>query len=317
MQIEELKSALADRIEPLALELMQAAPTMRARDEIRFGTKGALAVRVAGPKRGTFCDYSGSAKGDALSLIQYARQCEPREAFRWARAWLGAAPSGFLPSQNPLPRRPRPPKPPASPPESPTANLAQRLWAEALPARGTLAEKYLAARGLALEAAAPLRFHPRCWRNKDYGPPGPAMVALMTCAETGEPVGLHVTYLRPDGSAKAEGERVKVMLGRSGVIRLAPLEGPALGISEGIETALAVMQRAGWRPVWAATCAGAVGRFPIVPGAASLAIFADADPPGMAAAREAAQRWRNAGKAARIIAPPAGDWDDALKGGRQ
>jgi hypothetical protein len=100
MQIEELKSALADRIEPLALELMQAAPTMRARDEIRFGTKGALAVRVAGPKRGTFCDYSGSAKGDALSLIQYARQCEPREAFRWARAWLGAAPAAVGPSSS-------------------------------------------------------------------------------------------------------------------------------------------------------------------------------------------------------------------------
>ena len=267
-------------------------------------------MRVAGPKRGTFCDYSGSAKGDALSLIQYARQCEPREAFRWARAWLGAAPGSHAP---PLP--PKPPTPTASPPESGTADLARRLWAEAMPARGTLAEKYLASRGLTLEDAAPLRFHPRAWRNKDCGPPGPAMLALMTCAETGEPVGLHVTYLAPDGSAKAEGERVKVMLGRSGVIRLSPLEGPALGIAEGIETALAVMQKAGWRPVWAATCAGAVGRFPIIPGAESLAIFADADPPGMAAAREAAQRWRNAGKAARIIAPPAGDWDDALKGG--
>lgn len=310
MKIEELKSALADRIEPLALELLQTAPTMRARDEIRFGRKGALAVRVAGPKRGTFCDYSGSAKGDALSLIQYARQCEPREAFRWARAWLGAAPGSLAP---PLP--PKPPTPTANPPESATIDLARRLWGEAMPARGALAEKYLAARGLALEDAAPIRFHPRAWRNKDCGPPGPAMLALMTCAETGEPVGLHVTYLRPDGSAKAEGERVKVMLGRSGVIRLAPLEGPALGIAEGIETALAVMQRAGWRPVWAATCAGAVGRFPIVPGAASLAIFADADPPGMAAARQAAQGWRNAGKAARIIAPPSGDWDDALKGG--
>jgi hypothetical protein len=310
MEIETFKAALALRIEALAVELIGAAPTMRARDEIRFGRKGALAVRVAGPKRGTFCDYSGSAKGDALSLIQYARQCEPREAFRWARAWLGAAPGSFAP---PLP--PKPPKPTANPAESPTADLARRLWAEALPARGTLAEKYLAARGLALEDGAPLRFHARCWRNKDYGPPGPAMLALMTCAETGEPVGLHATYLRPDGSAKAVGERVKVMLGRSGVIRLAPLEGPALGIAEGIETALAVMHRAGWRPVWAATCAGAVGRFPIVPGAASLAIFADADPPGMAAARQAAQRWRNTGKAARIISPPSGDWDDALKGG--
>ena len=310
MTLDELKSALADRIEPLALELLQAAPTMRARDEIRFGKKGALAVRVAGPKRGTFCDYSGSAKGDALALICHARRCEPREAFRWARAWLGAAPGSHAP---PLP--PKPPTPTASPPESGTADLARRLWGEALPARGTLAERYLASRGLALEDAAPLRFHPRCWRNKNYGAPGPAMLALMTCAETGEPVGTHCSYLAPDGSAKAEGERVKVMLGRSGVIRLAPLEGPALGIAEGIETALAVMQRAGWRPVWAGTCAGAVGRFPIIPGAASLALFADADPPGMAAARQAAQRWRNAGKAARIIAPPSGDWDDALKGG--
>jgi putative DNA primase/helicase len=310
MTLDELKSALADRIEPLALELIGAAPTMRARDEIRFGRKGALAVRVAGAKRGTFCDYSGSAKGDALSLIQYARQCEPREAFQWARAWLGAAPGSYAP-----PLSTKPPTATASPPASATLDLARRLWGEALPARGTLAEKYLAARGLALEDGAPLRFHPRAWRNKDCGPPGPAMLALMTCAQTAEPVGTHCTYLAPDGSAKAEGERVKVMLGRSGVIRLAPLEGPALGIAEGIETALAVMQRAGWRPVWAATCAGAVGRFPIVPGAASLAIFADADPPGMAAAREAAQAWRNAGKAARIIAPPAGDWDDALKGG--
>jgi len=311
MTIDELKSALADRIEPLALELLQTAPTMRARDEIRFGRKGALAVRVAGPKRGTFADYSGTAKGDALALICHARRCDTRAAFRWARAWLGAAPGSLAPAL-----QPKPPTPTASP-ESGTADLARRLWCEALPARGTLAEKYLTSRGLALEDAAPLRFHPRAWRNKTYGAPGPAMLALMTCAKTAEPVGTHCTYLAPDGSAKAEGERAKVMLGRSGVIRLSPLEGLALGIAEGIETALAVMQRAGWRPVWAATCAGAVGRFPIMPGAASLAIFADADPPGMAAAREAAQRWRNAGKAARIIAPPAGDWDDALKGGRQ
>ena len=234
MTLDELKSALADRIEPLALELLQAAPTTRARDEIRFGRKGALAVRVAGPKRGTFCDYSGSAKGDALSLIQYARQCEPREAFRWARAWLGAAPGSHAP---PLP--PKPPTPTASPPESGTADLARRLWGEALPARGTLAERYLASRGLALEDAAPIRFHPRAWRNRSYGAPGPSMVALMTCAETGEPVGLHVTYLRPDGSAKAEGERVKVMLGKAGVIRLAPIEGPALGIAEGMRARIA------------------------------------------------------------------------------
>ena len=99
MTLDELKSALADRIEPLALELLQAAPTTRARDEIRFGRKGALAVRVAGPKRGTFCDYSGSAKGDALALrlvvtphrFHQSRLRPPQARLRVARLiWPGA-----------------------------------------------------------------------------------------------------------------------------------------------------------------------------------------------------------------------------------
>jgi hypothetical protein len=310
MMIHELKARLAERMEPLALALMATPPTTRTREELRFGRKGAMAVRIAGRKRGTWQDFSGSAGGDAIDLIRHARRCDAREAFAWARAWLGEPPAKAM----------HPPPPPIAPPPSDarpagTGSLetARRLWREALPARGTLAETYLAARGLALPDDGPLRFHPRAWRNKDCGAPGPAMLALMTAPETGAAVGVHCTYIAPGGAGKAPGDRPKVMFGRAGVIKLAQIEGAALGVGEGIETCLAVAQRAGWAPIWAATSAGGIARFPILAGVEALTIFADADAPGMTAAQHAAQRWREAGRVARICAPPAGDWHDALR----
>jgi hypothetical protein len=310
MTIHELKARLAERMEPLALALMATPPTMRAREELRFGRKGALAVRISGPKRGTWQDYSGNAGGDALDLIRHARCCDAREAFQWARQWLGEPGGAIHP-----PYAPNPPRPAASPAAGEwSLATARSLWREALPARGTLAERYLAARGLALPDDAPLRFHPRAWRNKDCGPPGPAMLALMTAPETGAAVGVHCTYIAPGGAGKAPGDRPKVMLGKAGVIKLAPIEGAALGVGEGIETCLAVAQRAGWVPIWAATSAGGIARFPVIAGVEALTIFADADPPGMTAAKHAAQRWGEAGRKARICAPPAGDWHDALRG---
>jgi hypothetical protein len=179
---------------------------------------------------------------------------------------------------------------------------------------GTLVQHYLASRGLMLPDDAPLRFHPRAWRNSAYGPPGPAMLAPMTTPDTAEVVGVHVTYLRPDGRGKAEGERPKIMLGNVGVIRLVPDADVTLtlGLAEGIETALSVMQRFGWRPVWAATSAGAIARFPVLAGIEAMTVFADADAAGMNAARTCCTRWAEAGREAAILAPPAGDFADAM-----
>jgi hypothetical protein len=84
-----------------------------------------------------------------------------------------------------------------------TLGLARRLWREAVPAAGTLVERYLRSRGLALPGDAPIRFHPRAWRNPICGSDAPAMLTLMNDAAAGEPVGTHVTYLRPDGGGKA------------------------------------------------------------------------------------------------------------------
>jgi hypothetical protein len=190
-------------------------------------------------------------------------------------------------------------------------NAARRIWLEAIDPHGTLVERYLQHRGVSLPDAAVIRFHPSCPRT---GGTLPAMVALMTDAETGEPVGVHRTFLRPDGSGKADVDRPKMMLGGSGIIQLADLHeiGAGLGLAEGIETALSVMQVIGWGPTWAAGSARNIQSFSFLR-ATTLNIFADADTNGvgMKAARDCRDRWGEAGGEVFIHEPPDGkDWND-------
>ncbi len=185
-----------------------------------------------------------------------------------------------------------------------------------MPASGTLVECYLHSRGLLLPPGAPLRFHPQCPRGRTERLP--AALALMTDPGTARPVGIHRTYLRADGRGKAEGD-ARRMLGNAGVVRLVPDDTVTLGLglAEGIETALAVMQRFGWRPVWAAACAGGIEKFPVLAGIEAISIFADADDKGagIRSARACAERWREAGREATIFIPPSGtDWNDVGHG---
>lgn len=304
--IADINADLAPRMVSLALALL-GEPTERAGCTWRWGRKGSLAVVVDGAKRGAWHDHEAGVGGDPLGLIAHALRMPMRDALGWAQGWLGD-PAGD--------QAPRAPKPPQRPPEprresSGTMDLARTIWREAVPPAGTIVEAYLASRGLELPADAPLRFHPACPRGAERVP---AMIALMTRPETAEPCGVHRTYLRPDGSGKAEGQ-AKMMAGHAGVIRLVPDEDviEGLGIAEGIETALAVMQGFAWSPVWAATSAGAIASFPVLPSIGDLTIFADADAAGTTAADACAARWRDAGRHAAVLRPPAGDFNDLLR----
>ena len=77
-----------------------------------------------------------------------------------------------------------------------------------------------------------------------------------------------------------------------------------LGITEGIENGLGVLLM-GWAPVWSATCAGGIDRFPVLSGieCLSLTIFSDDDEIGIKAAKTCAERWCSAGREARITLP--------------
>lgn len=311
----ELAALLASRAGEVARTLTGTDPTSRTGQEWRFRTHGSLSVMVAGPKAGRFYDHEAGKGGGVLSLVQHLRGGTIMEACTWATAWM---------SLDGRARRPRPSvvRVPAQALARPSAvvgtvraasstlPLARRLWAEAGPARGTPAERYLNRRGLDLPADLPARFHDSCPRKDERLP---ALLWLLTDPLTGEPVGVQRVFLTDQGE-KAPGV-ARMIAGNAGVIRLVPDEvvGTGLGIAEGAETALSVMQRFGWRPVWAAVSAGGIAAFPVLPGVEALTIWADADEPGREAATACAARWLDAGREAFARVPPAGDFNDMLR----
>ena len=205
---------------------------------------------------------------------------------------------------------------------------ALTLWEEGIRPTGTLVERYLQHRRLSLPKdvlkADALRFHPACpFRLEDDTTARlPAMLALMRDIWTNEPKAVHRTALKDDGTGKSELPglgNAKKLLGpaKNAVMKLTSdddvIEG--LGIAEGIETALTLMC-AQWHPVWACGAAGAIERFPVLPGIECLTVFADADRAGMAAAEKCQEQWNAAGLECRILAAPdaGSDWNDMVRG---
>jgi hypothetical protein len=311
MTAPETAAELALRMEVLAAALIGNKPSSRTRTQLRFGAKGSLAIEIAGTKRGAWFDHEAGAGGDALDLVRHLRGGELSDALRWASVWLG----------NPSPPESAPHRAPtvhvhdAVDDDSRKREMARCIWIESVPARGSIVEKYLASRGLLLPRSDALRFHPQCPCGKDRLP---AMVAQMTNPVTGEPSGgVHRTFLAQDGGGKAPIDRAKAMLGPAGVIRLSTDEDVTygLGLAEGIETALSVMQTAGWSPVWAAGSAGAIAKFPVLNGIEALTIFADTGTAGIKAAEDCGERWTGQGREVRIIYPRFGsDWNDVSRG---
>ncbi len=288
--------------------------------ELRFGNRGSLSVKVAGRKAGLWHDHETGTGGGVLDLVAtYSGARSRPEQIDWLRqhGFMSAA-GRTRPPHAPPPSKRETPRP--EPQESPTLDLARRIWRESTPARGTLAETYLASRGLALsKRSSALRFHPTCPRGTERLP---AMLAMMTTPETNQPCGVHRTFLRPDGARKAEAGNPKMMAGTAGIIRLSPDDEVTLGlgICEGIETGLALLTIAGWSPVWPCASAAGIAKFPVLRGVECLTIFADLDDrgAGLHAARECAGRWRDAGREATIELPPRGqDWLSALVPGER
>ena len=210
------------------------------------------------------------------------------------------------------------------------APFGQRLWASCRPIEpGSVAASYLERRGCALPAfpdESHLRWHPDV-RNRKEDHTGPALVALVTDVDTGEPISLHRTWIAPDGSAKAKLDRPRLLLARhrsDGVVRLWPDDEITLGLvlGEGIETCLAGAQ-AGLTPVWATLSAGNLAAFPVLPGIEGLTVLVDHDRPnpttgrrpGISAALALVRRYTEAGfdpdRDIKVILPPAEGQDAA------
>jgi hypothetical protein len=194
------------------------------------------------------------------------------------------------------------------------SDFARSIWASARPIAGSVVETYLASRGLRLPEGTALRFQPRL--SHPSGGTWPTMVALVARGTDRVPLGIHRTFLRPDGSGKAPVVSQKMMLGpcRGGAVRLGTsTEGLLVG--EGIETCLAAMQAIG-RPAWAALSTSGLRSLDLPDDIRDVTILADGDPPGEMAAQHAARRWLREGRRVRIARAPVGmDFNDVLLAG--
>jgi putative DNA primase/helicase len=192
---------------------------------------------------------------------------------------------------------------------------AMKLWEQSKSPKNTLVETYLHNRRCKLSLSVGtdiIRFHPTC----PFGSfQVPAMLGLITDALTGDPIGVHRTAIKDDGSGKrvlGEGISSKMVLGRArgGVIRLRAFA-EHLGIAEGIETALSASQVFG-TAVWASLSKVGVAKFPVLKGVKRLTVFADHDAPGVQAAEQCCRRYQSAGINAELRHPgkPGSDWND-------
>lgn len=203
--------------------------------------------------------------------------------------------------------------PAAAPDDDATKRIeaAIRIWDASHDPRGTPVATYLNSRGLDLPTAGRLRFHTSL--KHTAGTTWPSMVALVTNVAD-EPVGIHRTFIAPDGSGKAPVSPARMSLGpiRGGAVRLGPAA-KKIVIGEGIETVLSVMQATGL-PGWAALSTSGLRTLILPMVVEEVVILADADEPGEQAAQNAACRWVQGGRHVRIARPKGGakDFNDSL-----
>ena len=177
---------------------------------------------------------------------------------------------------------------------------------------------YLRSRSISITSPV-LRVLPRDWHRHRTGIPFPAMAAPIVNI-AGEITGIHLSFLKPDGSGlayakpttKGERDRRRQCHGvvRGGAIRLAPHNpDQELIIAEGVENTLSGME---WLnlPGWSAISAGGLKTVELPPEVRRILIVVDHDKNGCGPrnAVEGAQRWQAEGRATRLWMPDtAGD----------
>jgi hypothetical protein len=183
-------------------------------------------------------------------------------------------------------------------------------------APGTAAETYLRLRHITVAVPPVLRFGSCPHR---LGVTYPAMAAPVVDVD-GDQIGVHMTYLRTDGSGKAFGQsdlsRECRGVVRGGTIRLSSHDPEReLVLAEGLESTLAAMEVLDL-PGWSAVSAGGLKTLDLPPAVRRICIAADNDTSGAGQnnAVTAARRWKAEGRSVRIVVPEVAgtDFNDLL-----
>ena len=275
-------------------------------------------------RRPRVTDFAGGFSGDDLALFARAIGAgdDMAKAYQEALVYLGITPGSPTP--------PRPVRQPVEPDRRAAQPAAWRLWHSARPIEpGTIAASYLERRGCVVPSRdTSLRWHPDVPHSGEPGAyRGPALVALVTDPETGEPVTVHLTWILGDGSKPAAlGKKARKFwygLPSFGVCRLFGDDEVTLGLAlaEGLESGLAAAAAFG-PATWATLSACNMAAIPALAGIETVTVITDHDRPdsrgrraGEAAATTLGRRWRDAGREVRIwVSPIEGkDFADVAK----
>ncbi|MER9363650.1 toprim domain-containing protein [Mesorhizobium sp. M0500] len=270
---------------------------------------------VGGKAAGKWVDESSGEHGDLLDVIeQSCGLVDFREVADEARRFLSMP----LPPPQPLGSH----RQPAATRGSPDA--ARRLFAMSHPIAGTLAERYLAGRGILLSThERALRFHPGCYyRDLVTGERRtlPALIAAVTSLD-GRITGLQRTYLSsgldPSGKVgKAPVADPRRSLGHllgNGIWLGQQSDAPLMAAGEGFETMASLRTVMPALPLAGATSANHLAGLIFPPGCRRLYIAADADAAGRHGIERLSQRAGEAGILALVLRPQLGDFNDDLR----
>jgi len=353
-RIRQAKAALLDRLDEIVRELVpggkRTGSTYAARNPARADRNaGSFVVWMRGIAAGGWKDYATGEQGDIIDLVCLAKATNRAGALAWAEDRLGlkAMPEADRRAMEAKAIRDR--RAASERDESALARKIDRqrkIFAGAQDLKGSLAETYLAGRGIELGAVKFLedrfRFLPSAewWRGAEVdetgrriaGPRFPAMISEMVDG-AGVPKAMHYTFLAPDGRGKAPVEKPKLMYPetRGLVIRVArgrgnrnPETAAGLGkaapvfVCEGIEDAMSVALACPELRCWAA---GSLANLLSVPdhGCADSWILAQDNDWGkdqaLALFERAVRHFETTGKPVSVVASSSGkDFNDLLRG---
>ena len=218
----------------------------------------------------------------------------------------------------------RPVLPPESSPMKDRSRLLDRIWHEShvLQSDGVVA-RYMAGRGMLLTSWPPdLREHPFLQVFENRKPTGQAFISLVALIRNpeGRPSGLHITFLKSDGSGKAPVDSPRRIIGvrdgstKGGTVRLLDPKNGTIGLGEGIESTLSGSILTGV-PGWSALTEVGIERAVLPSNIRKVVIFADRDLGGLKAAASACERFRKEGRESEILVPNerGQDFNDALQ----
>ena len=271
-------------------------------------------VRLSGPANGAgaagkWTDAQSGLHGDLLDIIRESCGLHDfKDVADEARRFLSLPqPEASLP----LAARLQAPVPVGS------TEAARRLFAMGSPICGTPVEAYLRSRRISLFDPVPnLRFHPTCYYRCENGGPAlrlPAMLAAITNLD-GHQTGTHRTWLRPDGTDKADVQTPRramgTMLGHG--VRFGLVD-DVLVAGEGIETVLSVRSALPAMATLAGLSAAHLAAIQFPDGLRRLYVLRDRDPAGAAARDTLCSRAEDARIEALTLTPRLGDFNDDLR----